>query len=580
MYMTQNEETDSKLNKREKYKARLRPIDYFKDFDSLDFESLGEGDRFYLQDFGIFTTDFLEDEFTMRLRVPAGQLSAEQFAFIADVIEEYDLIIVLTARGGIQLHELQAEDVHEIWKKFNSKGLTTWQSFGDNIRNIVSDVYDGRGKYSQIEVFPMVKAMQDFIVENPRYVGMLPRRVSVGISGNSASVTSFFANDIYFALAKKDNEFGFNVYMGGKNTEVAKSANIFLKPDEVVDFFKAFVEAFYLHGSRFSRSKTRLFYMIKENGMDSLKAHIQKEFATKFQDEGKLELQKVIFSQNELLKDGTYSFCYQTDFARISVDEMKKISQYALEYNAEIRIGIDQNIYLLGLKDKIIPFDSPKESATVLACAGNLCPYAVWSIKNETSYLPLSKINEHGIQVGFSGCAKGCGRHYHTDIGLIGLKTNNFGDTDSGAKVFLGAVHTTGSTVGRMIFSMVPLVHLNDTLLLIIKIYEQSRHKDFEEFAHHVLSKFSAEFISIWLLANLSTNQSLDLPLNKETPAFVEDSFEDEKIKLLKYFNEMDFLEPIDESFFKSISAISKKLWTVAGEDPHYKPTLNRTTYR
>ena len=140
MYMTQNEETDSKLNKREKYKARLRPIDYFKDFDSLDFESLGEGDRFYLQDFGIFTTDFLEDEFTMRLRVPAGQLSAEQFAFIADVIEEYDLIIVLTARGGIQLHELQAEDVNEIWKKFNSLGLTTWQSFGDNIRIIVSDV--------------------------------------------------------------------------------------------------------------------------------------------------------------------------------------------------------------------------------------------------------------------------------------------------------------------------------------------------------------------------------------------------------------------------------------------------------
>ena len=54
----QNKEPDKKLNKRERYKARLRPYDYFSEFDKLDFESLGEGDRFYLQDFGIFTTDF------------------------------------------------------------------------------------------------------------------------------------------------------------------------------------------------------------------------------------------------------------------------------------------------------------------------------------------------------------------------------------------------------------------------------------------------------------------------------------------------------------------------------------------
>jgi ferredoxin-nitrite reductase len=577
--LTQNDDLDSKLNKREKYKARLRPIDYFEQFESLDFESLGEGDRFYLQDFGIFTTDFLEDEFTMRIRVPAGQLSAEQFSHIADVVKEYDLTMVLTARGGIQLHELEAENVHEIWKKLNTHGLTTWQSFGDNIRNIVSDVYDGVGKYAEIEVYPIVKEMQEYIVQNPRYVGMLPRRVSIGISGNSASVTSFFANDIYFALAKKDEIYGFNVYMGGKNTEVAKCADIFLKTDEVIEFFKAFVEAFYLHGSRYSRSKTRLFYMIEDIGMDGLKKHIQLEYKKEFTPAGKLELQKVIFSQNELLKDGTYSFCYQTDFARVSADEMQKISKFALENGAKVRLGIDQNIYILGLKDKSNPFESPKQSATILACAGNLCPYSFWSIKNETSYLPLAKINEHGISVGFSGCAKGCGRHYHTDIGLIGLKTNNFGDTEGGARVFLGAVHTTGSTVGRMIFSMVPLVHLNDTLSLIIKLYEQSNHKEFEEFSHHVLSKYSAEFISVWLLANLSTKQTLNLPSNNNE-AFNEESFEIEKAKLLESFPDVDFLDPMEDRFFNSINAMSKKLWTVEGEDPRYKPKINRTNFR
>ena len=570
-----DESINSKLNKRERYKARLRPFDYFAEFESLDFENLGEGDRFYLQDFGIFTTDFLEDEFTMRLRVPAGRLTAEQFSHIADVVAEYDLTIIITARAGLQLHDLEADNVLDIWKKLNSHGLTTWQSFGDNIRNIVTNVYDGRGKYSEIETYPIIMQMQEYIVENPRYVGMLPRRVSIGISGNRASITSFFANDLYFALAQKDGVFGFNVYMGGKNTEIAQNSDIFLLKDEVFDFFKAFVEAFYLHGSRFSRSKTRLFYLIEDIGLDTLKKHIEKEYGKTFDSAGELQLEKVKFSHNEILKDGTYSYCYQTDFARLSADEMQEISKFAQENSLEVRLGIDQNIYLFGLIDNTTPFASPKESATIVTCAGNLCPYSFWSIKNETSYLPLAKISEHGITVGFSGCAKGCGRHRHTDIGLIGLKTNNFGATDGGARVFIGAVHTSGLSVGRMLFSMVPLVHLHETLSLIIKIYELSGYKNFEEFAHEILNQFSEEFLALWFLANISSKKNLKLELEPKG-----NGIEYEKELLLTHFADVDFLENFNDGFMKSVSALSKKLWTIEGEDPRYKPKINRGNVR
>ncbi|EHP30980.1 Ferredoxin--nitrite reductase [Sulfurimonas gotlandica GD1] len=564
---------EPKLNKRERYKARLRPIDYFEEFEDLDFENLGEGDRFFLQDFGIFTTDFLEDEFTMRLRVPAGRITTEQFSYIADVVEEFDLTVITTARGGLQLHDIDVDDVLAIWKKLNSHGLTTWQSFGDNIRNIVSDAFDGRGKYSEIEAYPIIMQMQDYIVKNPRYVGMLPRRVSIGISGNSASVTSFFANDLYFALAKKNDVYGFNVYMGGKNTDIAQDADIFLLETQVFDFFKAFVEAFYLHGSRFSRSKTRLFYLIEDIGLNVLKAHIEKEYGKAFEHGGELQLEKKLFSAHEELKDGTFSYCYQTDFARLNVDEMKEISKFASQNSVEIRIGVDQNIYLLGLKEASTPFASPKESSTIITCAGSLCPYSFWSIKNETQYLPLTKIAEHGITVGFSGCIKGCGRHRHTDIGLVGLKTNNFGDTDGGARIFIGAVHTTGQSVGRMLFSMVPLVHLYETLELIIKLYELSEYSNFEEFSDAILNKFSEEFLALWVLANLQSGKALKLEPTSS-------GFEYEKSLLKTNFADVDFLEPIDEEFSHSISAMAKKLWTVAGEDPTYKPKINRVNFR
>jgi len=185
----QEEDLGKKLNKRERYKARLKPYDYFvKEFDTIDFESLGEGDRYYLQDFGIFNTDFLEDEFTIRIPVAGGKISAKQFEFLADLVTGFDLTLVITARAGFQLHDVQADDVHEIFKRLNENGLITWQSFGDNIRNIVTDVYDGINRHAKIEVYPLIKKMQGYIIKNPKYVGMLPRRVSIGISGNSARV--------------------------------------------------------------------------------------------------------------------------------------------------------------------------------------------------------------------------------------------------------------------------------------------------------------------------------------------------------------------------------------------------------
>jgi ferredoxin-nitrite reductase len=575
-----NEKLDPKLNKREKYKAQLRPIDYFEEFQSLDFENLGEGDRYFLQDFGIFNTDFLEDEFTLRLRLAAGRITSAQFTQIADVVEEYNLTIILTVRGGVQLHDIEADNVLEIWQKLNSHGLTSWQSFGDNIRNIVSDVYDGCGKYAQIQVNSIAQEMQNFILKNPRYVGMLPRRVSIGISGNSANVTSFFSNDIYFALAKKDDVYGFNVYMGGKNTEVAQSVDIFLKTDEVFDFFKAFVETFYLHGSRYTRSRTRLFYLIEDIGINALKALIQKEYKKPFLSAGKLQLKKVMFSQYEELQDGSYSYCYHTDFSRLKVDEIREIADFAKKSNCEIRVGIDQNIYLLGLREKLTPFSSPILSSTVVTCAGNLCPYAAWSIKDETSYLPLQKIAKHQLQVGFSGCAKGCGRHRHTDIGLIGLKTNNFGDTEGGARVFLGAIHTHGGTVGRMIFSMVPFVHLDKTLSTIIDIYEKSKYKDFEDYSKNVLDKFSQEFLALWYLSNFKTKQSLELVLKENPPLDSDESFEFEKAYLLNEFSDLDSLSDINEKFFNTVSSFSKELWTIEGRDPHYKPPIKRVNFR
>ena len=566
--------SEPKLNKRERYKAQMRPYDFYTEFETLDFESLSEGERYYLQDYGIFNTEFLEDEFTLRIRIPGGRISVADFRAIAEIVSEYELSLILTARGGMQLHDIEADDILKIHQRINALGVTTWQSFGDNVRNIVTDPYEGRGIYSELEVYSLIEQMQDYIIENPRYVGMLPRRVSIGISGNRANVVSFFANDIYFALAQKEDQLGFNVYMGGKNSEVAQDANIFLKHEEVFDFYKAFLETFYTRGSRFSRSKTRLFYLIEEIGMKQLRSYIEEAFGTPFERAGTLQLEKAKFESFERLQDGTFAYRYQTNFSRLQAQEILTIAAFAEDQGVEIRFGIDQNIYLLGVQEKVVPFDHSMENSTVLTCAGNLCPYAVWSIKDDTEYLPLEKIEHHQIHIGFSGCAKGCGRHQHTDIGLIGLKTSHFGDTEGGARVHLGAEHSDGQTTGRMLFSMVPFVHLKRVLSVIIEIFEQSAYDDFESYAKYELNHFSIEFLAMWYLLNLKHHSALKLPVHVDQEFIAE-------LELLKeYFEEIEILELVETHFRDLISTLSKLLWTLEGKDPNYKPPIERTVFR
>jgi ferredoxin-nitrite reductase len=570
-----SEDLEKKLNRREQYKARLKPYDYFvNEFETIDFDSLGEGDRYYLQDFGIFNTDFLEDEFTIRLRNNnGGRFSAEEFAFLAKVVKDYDLTLVITARSGFQLHDVYSDDVMEIWHKLNDNGFTTWQSFGDNIRNIVTDVYDGVNKYAKLEAYPLIEEMNNFILKNPKYVGMLPRRVSIGVSGNAANVNSFFANDVYFALAKKGDIYGFNVYMGGKNTEVAQDANIFVRYEEAVAFFQAFVETFYTHGSRFSRSKTRFFYMLQEMGLENVKALIADVYGKEFETAGELQLEHVEFEEFEQLNDGTYAYCYQSEFGRLSAEELEKIATFAQQHKAHLRVATDQNIYILGLPTKEVPFSSPALSSTIVSCAGNLCPYAVWSIKDESSqYLPLEKIYKNRIKVGFSGCAKGCGRHRHTDIGLIGLKTNNFGDTDGGARIFIGAEHDTGQSVSRQLFSMVPFVHLKDVMHHIIELFEQSGYKNFQLYAHHIINKYSEDFVSLWHLYNLKNGTTKPLPQQHNQLE------RDAEVALLA--TSFENFSLVEDDMKKTISVLVKELWTVEGKDPHYKPPIQRTNFR
>lgn len=77
--------SEKRLNKRERHKASLSPFEYYPQIETLDFNSISEGDSFYLQDFGIFNNPLAEEEYTLRLRITAGRISTANLTAIANI---------------------------------------------------------------------------------------------------------------------------------------------------------------------------------------------------------------------------------------------------------------------------------------------------------------------------------------------------------------------------------------------------------------------------------------------------------------------------------------------------------------
>ena len=540
-----------KLNKIERLKSKFPPYAFREKIFSLDLNHLSEEDRFYLKNYGIYNIKLMPEKFMLRIRIAGGRAEAGMLSLLLDIAREYHLEVLVTARAQIELHGLSTSNVLTVWQKLQDAGIATLQTLTDNFRNIVTDPYDGMATESRVEVYPLIMQMQTLFLNKEAWMGMLPRKFNVAISGTEKCYLHFFGNDLYFALARKEGVWGFNLYLGGKNSEMARKADLFVLPHNVPAMFEAVAKAYNTYGLRGSRAKTRLFHLLSEIGMASYVQKIAEFYPHIMQEAGTLWQEKYTFSSFVKLKDNTFGYCYQTYFGKIGLKELETLLTYARKESLQVRLGVDQNIYLLGLKKEYVPFETVNGSSHVVACAGSsYCALSLWDVKAETAYLPMKKIEQHNIQVGFSGCLKGCGRHHHADIGLVGLRTNVFGDTQKAARVFLGGEYSTGKATARLIFHAVPLQHLSKLLESIIEEYESSGESDFETFCRIYLNPHSSNFIALWFLAKLYLKAPIQLGIIPEDRLYE---------KLLGHSDFPRFEE--DENYIESIKVMMHALW-------------------
>lgn len=494
---------------------------------SIDgYSSISKVDKsFFLKCFGIF--DKGENDFMLRVRIPAGRLTSQQALVVGEVAREYgEDYIDLTTRIQLELRNLTIEDLPTVLMKLDSVGITTYQTGVDNFRGIVTDMLDGVAQDGEIECFPYVSAFQEVFLKKEEWIGTLPRKFNTAIVGCRENRANIFGHDCAFALAEKEGIKGFNVYLGGRVGVQAQSANIFVKnKDEAVLFFHSLIKVFKRYGFRDNRNKNRLHFFIEAVGMDAVLEAVFAEADFRFESAGKT----LVAFENSLqdyrsmqLNDGSFTCKLQVLTGIFTGSAMIEAANIASrEGNGELRIGFDQNLYVLGVPEEKVNDLLATELFTrygsdsifhrgLIACAGTeQCSFGV--IPNKPDAMAMADALAHRfpgvrgrVRMYWSGCVKGCGLHGIGDLGFEGCKAKDEGQTVFGVHILIGGRMSINQEA-EVLFKSVPLTKAYAYVEKIVLLYLRLRkdEESFESFYARFRQTYSLDCLRFFVFFNV-----------------------------------------------------------------------------
>ncbi|HZP58681.1 MAG TPA: NirA family protein, partial [Opitutaceae bacterium] len=181
----------SELSKPELWKREENPLDIWEKLvahaEADKFPD--EADTFRFKFHGLFYVAPAQDSFMLRLRLPAGELTAAQLHGLAELAAECGGGYAhITTRANLQIREFRPRDIVRVLTRLQELGLVSRGSGADNVRNITATPTSGFDPAELIDVRPFAKALHHYILNHRDLYG-LPRKFNVAFdSGGSVSV--------------------------------------------------------------------------------------------------------------------------------------------------------------------------------------------------------------------------------------------------------------------------------------------------------------------------------------------------------------------------------------------------------
>lgn len=420
--------------------------------------------------------------FMIRLRIPGGAITAEQWTALHEISEQYGTgTLKITTRQTVQLHGLLKHQLRPTIQAFNTAKLDSIAACGDVNRNVIvsshpqlspihEQVYAYADKISQL-LLPKTQAYYEVFIDgekiyersveaDPLYQDRyLPRKFKIGIAIPPSNDVDVYTNDIgLIAIIENDALKGFNILAGGGMATTHGNPNTYSRlgsllgfTDKEEDTLKAVYEILTIQrdfGNREDRKFSRLKYTIDKLTVEGFKQELENRIGFRMQDARPYTFTERSDRYGWLQgHDGKWYYTLFVEHGVIKPYQKTFLAELALLGISNFIFTANQNLMLGEIsaedKDTIAALLSKHEievetsglRRNSMACVAlPTCPLALAEAQR---YLPelvnkleplLERHNllDDDIVIRMTGCPNGCGRPYVAEIGFIGTAPGQY----------------------------------------------------------------------------------------------------------------------------------------------------------
>jgi sulfite reductase beta subunit-like hemoprotein len=472
-------------------------------------ESIPRDNEAALRQYGIYTQRPVQAGFFMvRLRIPGGDLTPNQLRIIAGLANTHGRGLAdITVRQNIQLHWVRFESLPEIVSELQPCGLSTVESSGGPVRNLLNCPASGVDRAELYDTTHLVREVADYFAGSNDFAG-LPRKLKISITGCALRCTYPEVNDIgIFAVEDRDGGgVSFRVRAGGGLSTAprfSKDLGILADPEEVVGLCGAIAAVFRDEAGTGERSRTRVHFKVDD--VPRFRDQVERRLCRRLRRAAEPDAPAVAerdrshLGINAQRQKGLYYIGISLVGGRTSGDELNRLASLVEEYGGgRVRTTNTQNIMLLDVPERNLGaltreldsfgFDyQPKWSRkAIIACTGiQFCKLALTETKERavelTNYLAREVDLEDPIRISMTGCPNACGQHHICDVGLEGSVATVGGVKQETFQVLLGGGVGEQEAFGRRIGARIPADQLAPRLARLLWRYKE-RRQDGENF--------------------------------------------------------------------------------------------------
>jgi len=376
--------------------------------------------------------------FMQRIKILGGRINWPQWRRIAQLAVSYTPSgkLHVTTRQSIELHDIAGGDVAVIQQGLAEVALALFGAGGDSLRNIT--VCCGCDfDTDSADVFPLARFVGQYLSSKPNILN-LPRKFKISFSGCRTACAKPWLNGLGF-IAQRDEKF---TAIGAGSLGPKPSLGIELYRDlatkDVLPLCIAAIEFFEQYGDRENRRRARFRHVREKLGEPAFRAELDRRFR-----EVKTWQSWPEISTSPANKNLRLLWRLQLPNGDIKAKQAIQLADAAEPEGAVLRINLEHGLELYGRETVQLPKTLAvfENNPIVVVCPGSAtCPRGVVNTGQiaEGIRSALTGLDYPDVRINISGCPNNCAQGSVADVGLIGMRRRQHGETKECCRLFTG----------------------------------------------------------------------------------------------------------------------------------------------